>query len=637
MTQELPWFVGEAGIDAYLRRDNYIILDFETTNKQYGTPTNTLNDLVLGCWTVVKDGFTVHKHRFGNEYCYQDLLDDIEKADFIVAHNAQFELGWLSRCGLDLHDVLVYDTMTAEWVIHGNQIVPFNLEDTSKRYGYSGKESLVSRMIKMGVSCADIPRGWLLTYCKKDVELTHQLFLRQKKALDDLDLWHIVLSRNLVIPVLTDIMLAGLYLDEAAVSEEHKRLQELSDTLGEELDGYTGGINLNSPKQLSKFLYTTLGFAKIRDRRGEAISSTSQDVIAQLTPTSEKQVKFLELYKQYNKATTLLSKTLNYMMVVCSKYAGKFFGQIVQGRTRTHRLAGSGISIVEEKKQYSFQLQNIPRQYKRFFVAQTGWKVLEFDGAGMEFRIATILGRDKQGEYDIVNGTDIHAFTRDTMNAAYKKYKIDKEIDRQEAKSSTFTPLFWGQGKDEAEQEYAKAFAQKYSGIRQVQEQWVAMVADKKYLDTPYGMRFYWPNARMLRNGYVTHTTEIVNLPIQGLATAECIPISLVHFWHRTRFMPVQLFNTVHDSGVCRVRGDAIEDASQAAKLAMTTDVYNFLKEVYRYDTGTCPLGVGIKVGDAWGESDDEVIYDVWNDGHERKTVKSKKETVIEYDTRSNT
>jgi DNA polymerase-1 len=284
-----------------------------------------------------------------------------------------------------------------------------------------------------------------------------------------------------------------------------------------------------------------------------------------------------------------------------------------------------------------FQLQNIPRQYKKFFVAKDGWKVMEFDGAGMEFRIAAILGRDKQAEADIVGGADVHAFTRDTMNEAYIRYNIDKQIDRQEAKSSTFTPLFWGRGKDEAEQEYAIAFAKKYSGIRDIQQDWVNMVADKKYLETPYGMRYYWPNAKMLRNGYVTGTTEIVNIPIQGLATAECIPISLVHFWHRTRYMPVQLFNTVHDSGVCRVREDYVEQAMEAAKLAMTTDVYQFLKDVYRYDTGTCPLGVGFKVGDAWGESDVEIIYDVWSDGHERKTVKDNDSKHIEYDTRSST
>lgn len=636
MSNLLPKFVGEHGIDLYLEKKSYLILDFETTNLQYGSPTNVDNDIVLGCWAVVKDGEVVNKHRFGNEYKFQELLDDIKAADFLVAHNAQFELGWLSRCGLDLHDVLVYDTMVAEWVINGNVILPFNLEDTSVRYGYSGKESLVSKLIKKGVSCLDIPRSWLLKYCAQDVALTHQLFLQQSKKLDKLDLWHIILSRNLVIPVLTDIMMNGLMLNEEAVALEHKRLQVIHESLGEELDGYTGGINLNSPKQLSKFLYTTLGFAKIKDRKGELISSTAQDVVALLEAKTDEQASFLKLYKEYNKVNTILTKTLNYMGLVCRHYAGKFFGQIIHCRTRTHRLAGAGIAlpVPGTKDVMSFQLQNIPREYKKFFVAPKGWKVFEFDGAGMEFRIATILGRDEQGEFDIVNGTDVHAFTRDTMNEAYTRFNIDIQIDRQEAKSSTFTPLFWGQGKDAAEQEYALAFAKKYKGIREVQQDWINAVADKKFLDTPYGMRFYWPNARMLRNGYVTHTTEIVNLPIQGLATAECIPISLVHFWHRTRYLPVQLFNTVHDSGVARVREDALEEAQQAAKLAMTTDVYNFLQDVYGYDTGTCPLGVGFKIGDAWGESDVEIIYDVWKDGHERKTVKSKKETIVEYDTR---
>ena len=52
----LPWFVSEAGVEAYLRKDNYVCLDWETTNLQFGVASNPDNRLVLGCWRVVKDG-----------------------------------------------------------------------------------------------------------------------------------------------------------------------------------------------------------------------------------------------------------------------------------------------------------------------------------------------------------------------------------------------------------------------------------------------------------------------------------------------------------------------------------------------------------------------------------------------------
>ena len=639
-----PWFLGEAGIDAYIRMDNYVVLDFETTNKTTGSATDPDNKLVLACWTVVRDGKEVDKYQFGDEYEMQALLDDIAKADFIVAHNCQFELTWLARCGLDLRSVLCYDTMVMEWVIAGNQKMPFNLEDTAKRYGLDGKASLVSMLIKMKVCPSNIVQSWLLRYCKVDVAQCHGIFKAQHTKLTNLDLWHIALSRNLTIPVLADIQMQGLQLDADAVKTEEIKLRGVVNELGEELDKITGGINLGSPKQLGIFLYDTIKFAQLRDRDGEVLKTpsggrpTSEDIVFQLQPETDEQRRFLELYKEYNKASTLLTKNLNFFALVCEHLGGVFHGAIGHCRTTTHRLASSAIKLLfpGRKTETGAQLQNLPRQFKGLFTCHDpDYENLEADGAGMEFRIATILGKDKQGEYDIVNGTDVHAFTRDTMNAAYEKHKIDKMIDRQEAKSSTFTPLFWGMGKDPAEAEYAEAFKKKYAGIYEAQKKWTLSVAANKKLVTDYGMIFYWPKSKMYNSGYVKYTTEIVNIPIQGLATAEVIPVALVHFWHRTAGMPIYIWNTVHDSIVSRVHKDYMDVAKQLSKVAMTTDVYKFFKEVYHFEFDTCPLGVGLKHGTHWGKSNKEEIYDVWPDGNERYTVEENKVKTIVYDTRS--
>jgi hypothetical protein len=133
----------------------------------------------------------------------------------------------------------------------------------------------------------------------------------------------------------------------------------------------------------------------------------------------------------------------------------------------------------------------------------------------------------------------------------------------------------------------------------------------------------------------VKYSTEIVNVPIQGLATAEVIPVALVHFWHRTAGMPIFIWNTVHDSIVSRVRKDYMEVAKQLSKVAMTTDVYDFFKKVYRFEFTTCPLGVGLKHGTHWGKSNKEEIYDVWVDGNERYTVEENKVKTVIYDTRN--
>lgn len=642
----LPWFVGNEGIEAYYKDNPHaVILDWETTNLQYGDPTNPDNDIVLGCWYVVRDGSITKKHGFGDEYSYQELLDDIGEADFLVAHNAQFELGWLARCGLDLHDVLVWDTMVGEWVIHGNITVPYNLEATATRYGLGHKGSIVSKMINLGTCPSTIPRSWLLSYCYTDIELTYQVFLKQRDKIAQLNLEHIMLSRCLTIPVLTDMTAQGLELDKEAVLAEHDKQTQIVEEYGEKLDKVTGGINLNSPKQLTNLLYNELKFERLLDRQRKPINSAAQGVIAQLKAETPDQIAFKEAYFDYNKANTLLTKTLNYFKKVCEFMDGKFYGRILQCRTKTHRLAGAGVPVLfpGDKTPTAIQLQNIPRQYKRLFIAHDPeYVVLESDGAGMEARVAAILAHDEVMRDDILDGADIHAVTRDTMNAAYKKLGIDVVLDRQDAKSSTFSPLYGGNGKDEAEKEYVQFFRKKYHAIATMQRNWTLKVADTKKLTTPYGFHFYWPTAEMQRSGYVTYTTEIYNFAVQGAATAEMIPVALVAFWHRTRGMKVELFNTVHDSIVTRVHKDELTKTKELSKIAMTTDVYNFFREVYGYTLWEdLPLGAGMKHGAKWGESETEEVYEVWADGNERMTLEAKnpetgkKEKSVVLDTRS--
>jgi DNA polymerase-1 len=340
--------------------------------------------------------------------------------------------------------------MTAEWVIHGNIKVPYNLNDTARRYKLGAKESIVSTLIKLKVCPSVIPRSWLLRYCDIDVDLCHKIFLAQSPRIDEEDLWHIILQRNLVVPVLADIEKQGLQLDKEAVYEEYETLTAKVESLGVELDGITGGINLGSPKQLQVLLYDTLGFEYPRDNAGELIQtpkgdpSTAAPALARLEATTELQVRFLTLYKEYNNAVSMLEKNLNFFKLVCDERDGVFYGQLNHCRTANHRLASSGVKVPFKavKRELAAQIQNLPRQYKRLFTAhKKGYVVSEYDGSQIEFRVGGDISGDKRIESDIVGGVDIHTRTMNTMNAAYNKYKIAKNIDRQGAKPNTFAPI----------------------------------------------------------------------------------------------------------------------------------------------------------------------------------------------------
>lgn len=633
MDNNLPSFVGMEGIERY-EGMNFVSLDFETTNLEKGSALNKNNELVLACWTVYKHGREVkRRHVWGDEYSMDSLLEDIKNTDFIVAHNAKFELQWLERCGLDLYDAFVWDTMLGEWVLHGNTKVPFNLEATGQRYNIGGKTPLGAKSIKLGVPTEHIPRSWLQPYCYQDVDLATNLFFKQIELLREKKLMHLVLVRNLLCPVLAHMELQGCQLDIEVVREQHDAAVAEMAELEAKLLALSGGINLGSSKQLGTLLFETLKFKVPLDHKRKPLLTakgaykTDKATLAKLVVSTKEQEEFLKLYVRFNQLDALVSKNLAFFNAVGSEYGGVFYGSFNQAQTGTHRLSSSGRKLffqtLEEEK--GAQLQNLPRQYKVLFTAHDDeWVVGEADGAQLEFRVAAEMGNDKMAIEEIVAGADIHSVTSQVMIDAGHPDFIGKSVKegRQGAKAHTFAPMYGGSGKLPAEQEYATFFKKKYNGISSTQHSWCLQVMEKGWFTTPYGMRFYWPGTRMSRSGYIDNTTAISNYPIQGFATGEIIPIALVHFWHRTRHLPIVVWNTIHDSIVSRVRKDVVEEYKAISKQSLTTDVYKFLADVYNYQFKV-PLGVGVKVGKNWGQSKEEHVWSVWPSGKETYEVKT--------------
>lgn len=428
---------------------NFLTIDFETTALEYGSPLNLQNRLLLACWYNSRDG--TYNKKWGEEYEQRELLEAVAEADFIVAQNAKFELAWLQRCGLDLQDVLVWDTMLAEWVILGNRKQPKDLNSMLERRGLKGKEDVVGGMIKLGVDPANIPKSMLEYYCFEDVRGTLELFQCQKKEIEERNQTHLVYSRCLLTPLLAQMELEGVYLDKQAVEEEYYKVKQERDETEAALEGFAT-INWQSKKQVAEFLYDTLGFQELKDRRGNPVRtnggarSATSATIGSLRATNKKQAEFLELYLRLAKLNTKLSKTLQFFKEICDNYDCKFHGSFNQGSTGTHRLSSSGRAVVgSDGEKYSAQLQNIPREYKRFIKARDSrYTIVEADGAQLEFRIATDLGHDQVAYDEIANDVDIHTntakvFLDDGTQPEFKGLTL-KEA-RQPAKPQTFKPL----------------------------------------------------------------------------------------------------------------------------------------------------------------------------------------------------
>lgn len=622
----LPKFVSPDYHQIYANPEStYMVLDVETTNKDKGAAVNKDNHLVLACWEIVHpNGHIESKYHFGDEWDQAELLADLERVDFVVAQNAKFELQWLSRCGVNLRKILPFCTMLGAWVLDGNRTLPRHLDALATRYNLGVKDSLVKLLIHAGVCPSEIPRHWLLPYCEKDVTLARLVFQYLLRDLIENSLLHLCHTRNLTCAMLADIEFNGMTLDPEAVRKEYNDTIREANDIKRQLLELVGDVNLDSPKQLAVYLYETLRFKEPRGPDGLPIRtatgapSTSADTLSLLEASTEEQVKFLSLYKRYNKLDALLTKNLTFFQKVCEEAENAtFLGSFNQGITATHRLSSSGRPLLfrGEKKAKSVQFQNMPRQYKGlFWSGKEDYLIGECDGAQLEFRVAADLGKDSVAYAEIVGGADVHSNTARVLTDA------GQPTSRQDAKSRTFAPLYGGMGKTKPEKAYSEYFKLHYEGVSSTQRNWALQVATNKRLVTPYGMIFYWPNAALSRSGYVSFSTEIYNYPVQGFATGEIIPIAAVCFWYRSEGTRIVMLNTIHDSLVSRIHKDEVGLFEELSKQCLTHDVYAYLRGIYKYEFHV-PLGVEVKVGRNWGQGTG-VTYSVFPDGKEIKKTK---------------
>jgi DNA polymerase I-like protein with 3'-5' exonuclease and polymerase domains len=201
---------------------------------------------------------------------------------------------------------------------------------------------------------------------------------------------------------------------------------------------------------------------------------------------------------------------------------------------------------------------------------------------------------------DIRDGVDVHAAT-----SAYVG------VNRQEAKSRTFRPLYGGRSGTPRERKYIAYFTNRYASIYRTQSGWTYDVARDKRLVTATGLIFYWPNATISKDGYVSNTTQIFNYPIQSLATADIMPLVLVCIWHRISSLgdDALVINTVHDSHVADVAEHALAEYKRIVVQAFTVDIYPLMEKLYGIKLDV-PLGVGIKTAKHWTDTKIEEKHD---------------------------
>lgn len=588
---KLPKFITNPNPEIYLT-GSYLVLDFETNNNNKGDARDVRNSIVTGVYYSSLCGW--------QEYTSpEELQKEIERVDFVVAQGAKFEIKWLIRLGLPVHNYLFYDTLLGDYVIAGNRNWDLDLDSIAARYGIESKHSAVSKMIKGGVCPSEIPFGLLRSYCQKDVEITKKVFELQKWVLKRNGLLPVFFLRCLSTPVIADIEMVGMGVDVDLVIKKHCEFSEQHWETKEAIKELSGGIVPSGAVQKAHFLYEALKFEELRDKRKrpirgrphkqfpEGIPRTDEATILALKTKTPKQKEYIRLCL----IETELKKKINTYTLKFLQAGDVLYGTINQTISQTHRLTSSNPN-----------LQNIDRTLKKLIKSRyKGWKIRSADFKQLEFRAAAQLAQDKQALDDILNNADIHAYTAKVLTEA------GQPTSRQEAKASTFKPLYGGSSGTEAEKRYYEAFKKKYSAIEDMQKGWTQEVLNKKQLRTVSGLIFYWPDTEYTSSGYLHNTSKIYNYPVQMFATADIAPTSTCLLWHHIKAMKLESFiiNEVHDSVLLEENPKESEILENLLEFCLSKYITEFLEKVINYKINY-PLEIEQKSCTNWDWNNEE-------------------------------
>ena len=256
-------------------------------------------------------------------------------------------------------------------------------------------------------------------------------------------------------------------------------------------------------------------------------------------------VDFLSKVRRLSAVDTYLSSFVDGIRIH-TKQDGKLHVRLNQHIASTGRLSSTDPNM-----------QNMPRgqtfPVKKVFVSRfDGGKIMEADFAQLEFRAAAYLSQDGVAIEEVSTGFDVHAYTAKVITDA------GQPTDRQTAKAHTFAPLYGatGFGRTAAEAEYYTHFTEKYEGIGLWHSRLAKEAIATGKITTPSGREFAFPDVVRKPNGRVSHFTQIKNYPVQSFATADIVPIALLHIDKLLDDMQSCVVNTVHDSIVIDVHPD---------------------------------------------------------------------------------
>jgi DNA polymerase-1 len=397
-----------------------------------------------------------------------------------------------------------------------------------------------------------------------------------------------------LVSVLAGMEMEGIGLDTEFLLEMSTRLQVALEKLEVQIyDSVGHEFNLNSPKQLSEALFTTLGLTP-PDRGSKTASgyySTAADVLEFIKKEHQVPVWVLE-YREYSK---LKSTYLDALPKQVNPETGRVHTSYNQTGSVTGRIASTDPN-----------LQNIPirtelgRQVRKAFIASPGKTLVAVDYSQIELRVAAHMAGDQAMLNAFKEGQDIHTATA----AAVHDLKIEDVTSdqRRDAKAINFG-LIYGmsafgltQGTDltlaEAER-FVETYFNRFPGIKNYLDGIKVSAREKGYVETLLGRKRYFPRLATTTdyNQRRREEREAINAPIQGTA-ADIMKLAMLEVDRKlmNSNFSAKILLQVHDELVLEVLENEVEQVIGLVQSAM--------ERVYSLDI---PLTTDAESGKDWG------------------------------------
>lgn len=429
----------------------------------------------------------------------------------------------------------------------------------------------------------------LQNFAKRDASGVMELYKKQKEQLKETGMTELFETIELPLTkVLYDMEVLGFQVDGLVLSRLGTDFTQRTEALREKIYELTGesGFNLNSPAQLGKVLFETLGLPTQRKTKsGYSTDAEALEAIAPLHPA----IPLILDYRQVSK----LNSTYIDALIRKMDSNGRIHSTFDQVGTATGRISSNEPN-----------LQNIPvrtemgRDIRRAFVAKPGHVLIDADYSQIELRILAHMSGDEAMCDAFIKDQDIHTRTAAEINGV-ELSEVTSAM-RSDAKAVNFGIVYGisdfglarniGTSRKRAS-DFINRYFERYPGVRNFMDSAVRQGYEQGYIATLFGRRRLLPELKS-GNANTRNFGERVamNTPIQGTA-ADIIKAAMVKVYNEliARKFEARLVLTVHDELIIEAPEKEKEEVRLLLKQVMESVID--LK---------VPLKCDIKVGYSW-------------------------------------